>query len=148
MHGTRRSPGCAPNASHARGQRVWPLAMRDSDIDLHSILVVPATSNVQRLGDLRGKTIGFGAIDSRQATLIPLDHLRHKGGLVAGHDYQARRFDLLGGNHGDHIGGERDAASALVRGEIDATGMALHTCIKSQRKAYEGKGRRPQRNSA
>jgi ABC-type phosphate/phosphonate transport system substrate-binding protein len=60
--------------------------MRDSDIDLHSILVVPATSNVQSLGDLRGKTIGFGAIDSRQAMLIPLDHLRHKGGLVAGHD--------------------------------------------------------------
>jgi phosphonate transport system substrate-binding protein len=113
----------AQRLARARGQQVWPLAMRDSDIDLHSVLVVPAASNVQNLADLRGTTIGFGAIDSPQATLIPLNHLRHQGGLVAGRDYEARRFDLLGGKHGDHIGGERDAASALVRGEIDATWM-------------------------
>lgn len=113
----------AQRLARARGQQVWPLAMRDSDIDLHSVLVVPAASNVQNLADLRGTTIGFGAIDSPQATLIPLDHLRHQGGLVAGRNYEARRFDLLGGKHGDHIGGERDAASALVRGEIDATWM-------------------------
>ncbi|KAA1014531.1 phosphate/phosphite/phosphonate ABC transporter substrate-binding protein [Paraburkholderia panacisoli] len=128
----------AERLARAHGQHVWPLAMRDSDIDLHSVLVVPAASNVQSLADLRGTTIGFGAIDSPQATLIPLDHLRHKGGLVAGRDYQARRFDLLGGKHGDHIGGERDAASALVRGEIDATWM-----IAGNYRAFANEGTLP-----
>ncbi|MEX3690295.1 phosphate/phosphite/phosphonate ABC transporter substrate-binding protein [Paraburkholderia sp. BR14263] len=113
----------ASRVAQARGETVLPLTMRDTDRDLHSVLVVRRDSRVQTLADLRGGTIGFGAIDSPQATLIPLDHLRHEGGLVAGQDYQARRFDVLGGKHGDHIGGERDAASALVRGEIDATWM-------------------------
>ncbi|RKP47725.1 phosphate/phosphite/phosphonate ABC transporter substrate-binding protein [Pararobbsia silviterrae] len=113
----------ADRIARAKGLRVWPLAMRDSDLDLQSVLVVSDASPIRALDDLRGKTIGFGAIDSPQATLIPLDHLRHEGHLVAGRDYAARRFDVLGGKHGDHIGGERDAASALVRGEIDATWM-------------------------
>lgn len=110
----------ASRIAQARGETVVPLAMRDTDVDLRSVLVVRSDSSVQSLGDLRGATIGFGAIDSPQATLIPLDHLRHEGGLVAGQDYEARRFDVLGGKHGDHIGGERDAASALVNGEIEA----------------------------
>ncbi|MEX3941037.1 phosphate/phosphite/phosphonate ABC transporter substrate-binding protein [Paraburkholderia sp. BR10937] len=113
----------ASRIAQARGETVLPLAMRDTDRDLHSVLVVRRDSRVQTLADLRDGTIGFGAIDSPQATLIPLDHLRHEGGLVAGEDYQARRFDVLGGKHGDHVGGEREAASALVRGEIDATWM-------------------------
>lgn len=128
----------AERLARARGERVWPLAMRDSDIDLHSVLIVPATSNVHSLTDLRGTTIGFGAIDSPQATLIPLDHLRQKGGLVAGRDYEVRRFDLLGGKHGDHIGGERDAASALVQGEIDAAWM-----IAGNYRAFANEGTLP-----
>ncbi|MFG5780221.1 phosphate/phosphite/phosphonate ABC transporter substrate-binding protein [Comamonas sp. J-3] len=106
----------------AAGQQVESIAMRDTDLDVQSVLVVPANSPVQALDDLRGKTVGFGAIDSPQATLIPLDHLR-QAGLVAGKDYTARRFDVLGGKHGDHIGGERDAAKAMVAGEIDASWM-------------------------
>ena len=35
-------------------------------------------------------------------------------------DVNVRHFDVLGGKHGDHIGGERDAASALLAGEVDA----------------------------
>jgi ABC-type phosphate/phosphonate transport system substrate-binding protein len=34
-----------------------------------------------------------------------------------------RRFDVGVGLHGDHIGGERDAARALVAGEVDAACM-------------------------
>ena len=93
--------------------------MRDTDCDLHSVIVVRAADGVQSLAELRGKTVGSGAIDSPQATLIPLDHLR-TAGLVAGRDFTLRRFDVLGGKHGDHIGGERDAATALLAGEIDA----------------------------
>ncbi|SFO13445.1 ABC-type phosphate/phosphonate transport system, substrate-binding protein [Variovorax sp. PDC80] len=109
----------ADRIARARGQQVHAVAMRDTDCDLRSAIVVRADSPVQSLDQLRGKTIGFGATDSPQATLIPLDHLRGAG-LVQSRDFQARLFDVLGGKHGDHIGGERDAAMALRAGEIDA----------------------------
>ncbi|MCT8179307.1 PhnD/SsuA/transferrin family substrate-binding protein [Variovorax sp. CY25R-8] len=109
----------ADRIARARGQQVRAVAMRDTDCDLRSAIVVRADSPVQSLDQLRGKTIGFGAADSPQATLIPLDHLRGAG-LVQSRDFQARLFDVLGGKHGDHIGGERDAAVALRAGEIDA----------------------------
>ncbi|WP_412179453.1 phosphate/phosphite/phosphonate ABC transporter substrate-binding protein [Variovorax paradoxus] len=109
----------ADRIARARGQQVRAVAMRDTDCDLRSAIVVRADSPVQSLDQLRSKTIGFGAADSPQATLIPLDHLRGAG-LVQSRDFQARLFDVLGGKHGDHIGGERDAAVALRAGEIDA----------------------------
>jgi len=112
----------AERMARARGQSVRAVAMRDTDCDLTSVLVVRGDSTLGELTGLKGKTVGFGAIDSPQANLIPLDHLRAQG-LVAGHDYSARRFDLLSGKHGDHIGGERDAALALMAGEIDAAWM-------------------------
>ena len=106
----------------ARGLQVQAIAMRDTDCDLRSLVVVRADSPIQALDDLRGKTLGVGAIDSPQATLIPLDHLRQHG-LVGGRDFAVRRVDVLGGKHGDHIGGERDAAQALLAGEVDACCM-------------------------
>lgn len=113
----------ADRIARARGQAVQSLAMRDTDQDLQSVLVVKADSPVWTLPDLRGKRVGFGAIDSPQATLIPLDHLQHEGGLVPGRDYEVRRFDVLGGKHGDHVGGERDAAAAMLAGEVEASWM-------------------------
>jgi ABC-type phosphate/phosphonate transport system substrate-binding protein len=71
---------------------------------------------------LSGQVIGFGAVDSPQANLIPRDYLRRRG-FFPNRDYTARRFDELSGKHGDHIGGERDAAVALMKGEIDAAWM-------------------------
>lgn len=113
----------ADRMARARGQQVRAIAMRDSDCDLTSVLVTrDDASTPATLAALAGKVIGFGAIDSPQARLIPLDHLRQHG-LVAGRDFTARRFDVLGGKHGDHIGGERDAALALMAGEIDAAWM-------------------------
>ncbi len=115
----------ADRIARARGQQARAVAMRDTDCDLTSVLVVRSDSPVVTSGELnglKGKVVGFGAIDSPQANLIPLDHLRQLG-LIAGRDYTARRFDVLGGKHGDHIGGERDAALALMAGEIDAAWM-------------------------
>ena len=115
----------ADRMARARGQTAPAVVMRDTDCDLTSVLVVRQDAAVQAgalLDGLRGKVIGFGAIDSPQAHLIPLDHLRQNG-MVAGRDFTARRFDVLGGKHGDHIGGERDAAVALMAGEIDAAWM-------------------------
>lgn len=109
----------ADRMARAKGQSVQAVAMRDTDCDLHSVIVVRADSKLQTAADLRGKTLGSGAIDSPQATLIPLGHLREQG-LVAERDFTLRRFDVLGGKHGDHIGGERAAAVALLAGEVDA----------------------------
>lgn len=100
----------------ARGCTVSAVAMRDTDRDLHSVIVVREDAPFRDLIDLRGASVGVGAVDSPQATLIPLDHLRHMGiGAV-----QVCRFDRLAGKHGDHIGGERDAARALLAGTVDA----------------------------
>ena len=112
----------ADRMARAAGLKVESIAMRDTDIDVQSLLVVMANSPPKSVADLRGKTVGFGAIDSPQATLIPLDHMR-QAGLVGGRDFTVRRFDVLGGKHGDHIGGEREAAKAMVAGEIDASWM-------------------------
>ena len=72
------------------------------------------------MADLNGRTIGFGAKDSPQATLIPIQML-HGHGLKADQDYKVRRFDVLVGKHGDHIGGELDAFKALADGRVDAS---------------------------
>ena len=103
----------------ARGVGVRPIAMRDTDCDLRSVVVVLSGSPVQEVRDLAGKVVGVGAVDSPQATLLPLWHLRAEG-LDHGVDFQVRAFDVLAGKHGDHVGGERDAARALLAGEVDA----------------------------
>jgi ABC-type phosphate/phosphonate transport system substrate-binding protein len=77
---------------------------------------------VQSVADLKGKTVAVGAADSPQATLIPLAHLK-EAGLTPGEDFQVQRHDLLTGKHGDHIGGERDAARTLIAGQADAACM-------------------------
>lgn len=112
----------ARRMGEARGKPARAIAMRDTDQDLTSVVVVRADGAVRELDDLRGKTVGMGAIDSPQATLIPAAYLRAQG-LWPGEDIQVRRFDVLGGKHGDHIGGERDAARALLAGEVDAATM-------------------------
>jgi phosphonate transport system substrate-binding protein len=66
--------------------------------------------------------VAVGAIDSPQATLLPLSHLRAQG-LAPGEDFEVVYHDLLGGKHGDHIGGEREAALALLSGTADAACM-------------------------
>lgn len=111
----------AERAAKAAGRRAEAIAMRDSDQNLTSVIVVKADAPIQTLADLRGKRVGVGAIDSPQATLIPLSHLRAQG-LSPG-DLTIVRHDVLGGKHGDHIGGERDAARALMSGAVDAACM-------------------------
>jgi ABC-type phosphate/phosphonate transport system substrate-binding protein len=93
--------------------------MRDTDRDLTSIVITRADSGLATPADLRGKVVGTGAVDSPQATLLPLDELRNAG-LAPNDDFIVRRFDVGVGLHGDHVGGERDAARALIAGEVDA----------------------------
>lgn len=104
------------------GRSAEAIAMRDTDRDLTSVIVVRGDSPLQAVGDLRGMTVAVGAADSPQATLIPLLHLADAG-LRPTRDFTVRRFDVLLGKHGDHVGGERDAARALALGEVDAACM-------------------------
>ncbi len=98
------------------------IAMRDTDRDRLSYFVARRSGPVLTLADLKGRTIATGAIDSPQATLIPLGRLRREG-LSPGTDVTVRRFDVLVGKHGDHVGGERDALACLTAGDADACAM-------------------------
>ena len=55
----------------------------------------------------------------RSPRCCPLAHLA-EAGLDPGAAFAVRRFDVMVGKHGDHVGGERDAVRALVAGEADA----------------------------
>lgn len=104
------------------GGRCRAIAMRDTDRDRVSHIVTRADSGLSNIGDLKGCTIAVGAKDSPQATLIPLG-LLYRAGLEPGKDVNVRRFDVLVGKHGDHVGGERDAFECLASGEADACAM-------------------------
>ena len=102
-------------AAKAAGRTVEAIAMRDTDRDLTSVVLVRADGPIADVRDLRGRRLGVGAKDSPQATLIPLRTLADAGvtGTVVHHD-------VLVGKHGDHVGGERDAVKALLAGTVDA----------------------------
>jgi len=95
------------------------IAMRDTDRDLSTKILARKDSNVTSLADLKGKTIAVGASDSPQATLIPLSMLADAS-IVPGKDCRVLYHDVMVGKHGDHVGGERDAARALAAGNADA----------------------------
>ncbi|MGH3870928.1 MAG: phosphate/phosphite/phosphonate ABC transporter substrate-binding protein [Pseudonocardiaceae bacterium] len=111
----------AQRLTTARGRSVRSAVMRDTDQDLTSVVVVRADSGCSSLSDLKGRVVAVGAVDSPQSTLIPLSYLRAAGLRPEG--ITVRRFDIGVGLHGDHIGGERDAARALAAGEVDAACM-------------------------
>jgi phosphonate transport system substrate-binding protein len=103
----------------AAADRAQAIAMRDTDRDLTTVVLVRADGHstsgtpVRTVADLR--TVGVGAADSPQATLIPLLALAEAGARV-----EAVHHDVLLGKHGDHVGGERDAVKALLAGTVDA----------------------------
>jgi ABC-type phosphate/phosphonate transport system substrate-binding protein len=98
------------------------IAMRDTDRDRVSYLITRSQGSIKSVEDLRGKTIAVGAKDSPQATLIPLGLLQRHG-LEPDRDVRVRRFDLMVGKHGDHIGGELEAFKCLANGEADASAL-------------------------
>ena len=98
------------------------IAMRDTDRNRTTRLIVRRDSGISRVAELRGKTIALGAKDSPQATLLPIHFLQQQG-LLPGQDFRVQRFDLLVGKHGDHVGGELEALRSLQQGEADACAM-------------------------
>lgn len=116
------SPLAWLDAQRLSGGTCRAIAMRDTDRDRETHIVVRKGGGVSSLKDLAGKTVAFGAKDSPQATLIPQGALIREG-LQPNKDYTARRFDIMVGKHGDHIGGEKDAFECLKRGEAEASCM-------------------------
>jgi phosphonate transport system substrate-binding protein len=109
----------AHRLASARGIEAHAIVMRDTDCDLTSVVVVREDSPVKTAMDLKGRVVAVGAVDSPQATLLPLAHL-HSLELDPRSDLTIQYHNILVGKHGDHIGGERDAAKALVAGAADA----------------------------
>jgi phosphonate transport system substrate-binding protein len=103
----------------AAGREARAVAMRDTDQDLTSVILVRRDSDITDVQHLAGRVVGTGAIDSPQARLLPLAHLA-EAGLDPGTSFAVRRFDVMVTKHGDHIGGERDAVRALIAGDVDA----------------------------
>jgi phosphonate transport system substrate-binding protein len=103
----------------ALGRRAEAICMRDTDRDLTSVIIARDNDSVRTIADLKGRRVAVGAKDSPQATLIPLYFLAEQG-LEPNRDFEVVEFDTLHGKHGDHIGGERDAARALLRRDCDA----------------------------
>ncbi|HMA36978.1 MAG TPA: PhnD/SsuA/transferrin family substrate-binding protein [Chloroflexia bacterium] len=116
------SPLAWIDAQRQTGGTCRAVAMRDTDRDRVTHLIVRQDSALATLADLRGKTVATGAHDSPQATLLPL-HLLHTAGLEPARDFTVRRFDLMVGKHGDHIGGEQAALRSLQAGESDAAAV-------------------------
>jgi phosphonate transport system substrate-binding protein len=112
----------ADRLARAQGRHVRAIAMRDTDCDLTSVIIVRTDSSITTPAELKGKVVAVGAIDSPQATLIPFNYLRTQG-LTPGVDFEVQRHDRLGGKHGDHIGGELDGARSLVASTADAACM-------------------------
>ena len=98
----------------AQGREARAVAMRDTDQDLTSVVLVRDDSDISEVADLAGRTVATGAVDSPQATLLPLAHLAGLG-LDPGTSFVVRRFDVMVAKHGDHVGGERDAVRAARR---------------------------------
>ena len=116
------SPLAWLDAQRRSSDRCRAIAMRDTDRDRVSYIVVKASSGITTVSDLRGKIIAVGAKDSPQATLIPIGFLQQHG-LEPSRDIQVKRFDVLVGKHGDHVGGELQAFQCLARGEAAACSM-------------------------
>src|SRR5215472_1946877 len=69
----------------ARGLEARAVAMRDTDCDLTSVVVVREDGPIKAVTDLKGRVVAVGAVDSPQATLLPLAHLQTLG-LARGSD--------------------------------------------------------------
>jgi phosphonate transport system substrate-binding protein len=119
VHIAWNSPLAWVDAQRRSGGTCRAIAMRDTDRNRVTHIITRKGSGVDNLAQLRGKTIATGAKDSPQATLLPL-HLLQRNGVTPYRDITVRRFDLMVGKHGDHIGGELEALRCLERGEAHA----------------------------
>jgi len=106
-------------AEHRSQGACRPLAMRDTDLEWWTEILVRSGGGIRRLADLKGKRLALGSRDSGHAAILPVHFLAQEG-LVEGRDYQSRRFDTDLGKHGDTGTSEVDVLRAVLNGEVDA----------------------------
>ena len=94
------------------------LAMRDSDRDFHSKVIVRRDRGIKSLKDLEGKTLAVGSPDSTQARILPLYFLAREGINI--NCLNLLPFDTDLGKHGDTGTSEIDVMKALLDGRADA----------------------------
>lgn len=106
--------------------RARALAMRDTDLDWTSVIVVRADSPVRSLVDLEGGTVGFGDADSPQAQIMPVHALLAEG-IDPATRFTASRLDRDLGKHGDTGGAELAQLARVRSGELDAAVLSSVT---------------------
>eukprot|EP00960_Hanusia_phi_P043210 755928-Hanusia_phi.AAC.3 len=94
------------------------LGMRDCDRDFRSHFIVTEESGIKTLKQLEGQILAAGTVDSPQAYILPLHHLKSKGVDLG--SLSVVRFDRDVGKHGDTAEGEVEVMEALKRGEAAA----------------------------
>ncbi len=105
-------------SQHRSEGRCEPLAMRDTDLGWRSVLVALDGGGIATLQDIKGKKVALGSRDSGHAAILPV-HFAAEHGLTAGKDYEAVRFDLDVGKHGDTGTSEVDVLKAVLDGTAD-----------------------------
>jgi ABC-type phosphate/phosphonate transport system substrate-binding protein len=100
------------------GGRSVSLAMRDSDRDFRSKVVVRRGAGIRSLRDLEGRTLAVGSRDSTQARILPLHFLQEEGVDLS--RVRLLPFDTDVGKHGDTGTSELDALAAVRDGRADA----------------------------
>lgn len=99
--------------------RCRALAMRDTDIDYASVIIVRTGAGINSLPDLKGRSLALGSRDSGHAAILPLYFLKREG-IDWRSDLILRRFDLDVGKHGDTGASESAVLAAVASGEADA----------------------------
>ncbi|MEX2120932.1 MAG: phosphate/phosphite/phosphonate ABC transporter substrate-binding protein [Pirellulales bacterium] len=94
------------------------LAMRDSDRDFHSRIIVRRDAGIRAPAELEGKTLAVGSRDSTQARILPLYFLRQAG--VRLDRVRILPFDTDVGKHGDTGTSELEVLKALHEGRAEA----------------------------
>jgi phosphonate transport system substrate-binding protein len=85
---------------------------RTGDTTYHSVIIVPADSEIEDVSELRGRDFAFGSVSSTSGSLYPAIMLRD-----AGIDY---RTDL--GNF-NYTNGHDATAQAVANGQVDGGGL-------------------------
>lgn len=106
--------------AHRRtGGNCRALAMRDTDVDYSSVIVVGKETGISTLADLRGRTLALGSRDSGHAAILPLYFLKRQD-VDPQRDLKLLRFDLDVGKHGDTGASEAAVLEAVTSGKADA----------------------------
>jgi ABC-type phosphate/phosphonate transport system substrate-binding protein len=95
------------------------LAMRDTDRDVTTVMIVPGGSPIGTIDDLRGKRLALGEPDSSELSLIPRQHLRQDG-LDVATDCEVVELETMGEPDEIKYVPLRTILAALEDGTVDA----------------------------